>query len=507
MSEKEKKSNDRNGNGVNRRDFLKGVATTPAVGAFAYAAYRKSAEESESRADTLGFDPVRTPMDADEVRSQTAPSANDAIQVGVIGVGIRGKQLMKAAGFAASDQLRKGERLGTDGEEPLNIRVAGICDLFEDYTEWGVKASGGKAKRYKTYKEMLEAKDIDAVIVATPDHWHAPIVIDAARAGKHVYVEKCFTHNIPETFEAVKAVKENKVVFQLGHQHRQDSVHATAKEIVEKGLLGKVTLIQSWTNRNTPNGAWVYDIPENSGPHNVDWDQFVANRSKVPYDPKRFFRWRCYWDYGTGLSGDLLTHEWDAIDMIVGLGMPGTAVASGGIYYFKDGREVPDVFQVTFEYPQKDLTVVYSATLANAWRRGKLLLGDDATMDLTDGIQVYADRNSRRYAEKIKSGEIEVDKPIVSYLQGAGRQLEAVTSPTQRWTIEKGLLYTFTRGGRTVNTAYLHIRNWLDVIRNGGRTDCNEDIAFNEAVTAHMATISFKEGRRVRWDKELQQVV
>lgn len=511
MSEKnnEKKKNDeKSNNGLNRRDFLKGVATTPAIGAFAYATYKKGREESRARVDTLGFDPAGAPGEGDNAPATLSTrSPNNTVNIGVIGVGIRGKQLMGAAGFAQPDQLGRNERLGTDGQEPLNIRITGICDLYEPYLEWGVKAAGGTAKSYKNYLEMLGAQDVDAVMIVTPDHWHAPIVMDAARAGKHVYVEKCFTHNIPETFEAVKTVKQNKVVLQLGHQGRSSDIHARAKEIVDKGLLGKVTLIQTFTNRNNPNGAWVYDIPKEAGPRNIDWEQFTGKGPKRELDLKRFFRWRCYWDYGTGLSGDLLTHEWDAVDMVMNLGIPASAVASGGIYYYKDGREVPDLFQVTYEYPDRDLTVIYNATLANAWRRGKLFMGSDATMDLTNGVMVYADRNSQRYGEKIQSGEIEVERPIVSYMQGAGRRLEAVTSPTQQWTIEKGLLYSFTRRGGVVNTAYLHIKNWLEAIREGTRANCNEDVAFNEAITAHMATLSFKEGRRVRWDAARQEVV
>lgn len=509
MSGKENKNhNDKKKNGLNRRDFLKGVATTPAIGVFAYSAYVKGKEESEARVDLLGFDPARTPMDEAPAVRASALSPNDAINVGFIGIGIRGKQLMKAAGFARPGQLGKNEKLGTEGQDPLNIRVAGICDLYQPYLEWGVEASGGTALAYHHYKKMLESKDIDAVIIATPDHWHAPITADAARAGKHVYVEKCFTHNVPETFEVVQAVKENRIALQLGHQGRSSDVHATAREVVEKGLLGKITLIQTFTNRNTPNGAWVYRIPDGAGPHNIDWEQFLGSGPRREFDLKRFFRWRCYWDYGTGLSGDLLTHEWDAADLIMGgLGIPAAATASGGIYHFKDGREVPDVFQAVFEYPDRDLTLVYNATLANAWRREKLFMGTDGTMDLTSGVMVYADRNSERYKPMIQKGEIEVDKPIISYMQGEGRKLEAVTSPTQRWTIEKGLLMSFRRGGGTVNTAYLHVRNWLDAIRNGTRPSCHEDVAFREAITAHMATLSLKEGRRVRWDSERREIV
>jgi len=138
--------------------------------------------------------------------------ANDTVRVGVIGAGKRGQGLMIAAGFAQPDQLRASQRLGTDGQPPLGIRITAISDIYDAHAEWGRRAAGGGAQRYRQYQELLASKEVDAVVIATPDHWHAPMVVAAARAGKHIYVEKCFTHNIPETFEAVRAVKENKIV-------------------------------------------------------------------------------------------------------------------------------------------------------------------------------------------------------------------------------------------------------------------------------------------------------
>jgi hypothetical protein len=316
-------------------------------------------------------------------------------------------------------------------------------------------------------------------------------------------------------------------------------------EVVAKGLLGKITLIQCYTNRNSRNGAWVYDIPKEhgpmsaaSGPRNVDWDQYVANATQRPYDPNRFFRWRCFWDYGTGLSGDLLTHEMDVINMVMNLGIPATCVASGGVYYHKEyqtlmtakgepidsdlypvpegavprpdvpilRREVPDVFQATYEWPDKDLTVVYNATLANEDERGQIYMGDEAWMDLTDGVNVFADPQSKLYKKLIQSGKVRLREPMITYRDVGGKGIEAITSATSQWTISKGLLYTY-RQGRMVNTSYLHLKNWIDHIRdNSTNTMCNIDDGFQEAITAHMATMSLVKGCRVRWDADNQQV-
>src|SRR5262249_17246032 len=153
--------------------------------------------------------------------------------------------------------------------------------------EWALHAAGTGAKRFRTHQELLASRDVDAVIVATPDHWHAPIVVAAARAGKHVYVEKCFTHAITETLEAVRAVKAAKIALQLGHQRRQNATYAAAREVVSRGALGQVTLVQTFSNRNSPNGAWVYPIPAEAGPHNIDWAQFLGPAPKRPFDADR----------------------------------------------------------------------------------------------------------------------------------------------------------------------------------------------------------------------------
>ena len=339
---------------VVRRDFLKGMAAAPALATLGTGAWARTAEADRS---ILG--------------------SNDRIQVGVIGVGKRGQGLMISAGFAQPSQLEgRRQRLGTEGQAPLDIRIAAICDIYDSYADWGVTAAGQGARRYRTHQELLASKEIDAVIIATPDHWHAPMAGAAAHAGKHIYLEKCFTHQVPETFELLRAVKESKVVLQLGHQRRSGSLYSMARDVIQKNLLGKITLIQTFSNRNTANGAWVYAIPPDAGPHNIDWEQFLGNAPKRSFDLDRFFRWRKYWDYGTGLLGDLFSHEWDGVDVAMnGLGMPATAVASGGVYFWKEKREVPDVLQVVYEYPERDLTLVYNATQASSFPRGPLYMG------------------------------------------------------------------------------------------------------------------------------------
>ena len=539
MSEEKKK-------GIGRRDFLKAAATTPVVGAFAYSVHKKGQHDEVAREEifSLGKETSGTNPNILKRNYQRKASANDRIKIGFIGIGGRGNNHMYNCGFWPEDEETP---RGLEETEVLNLECTAVCDLYEPNLELAVKNSRGTAKIYRTYQELLAEADVDAVLIATSDNAHAPIAIAAAEAGKHVYVEKCMTRTIEEAFALRDAIKKAGVIFQLGHQNRNSNRYDSAMEVVDKGYLGHINLIQCYTNRNSPSGAWCYNVPKEhgtldaaSGARNLDWKQYQAMTPNPdrPYDPNRFFRWRCYWDYGTGLSGDLLTHELDVINMVMNLGIPATCTASGGIYYFKEfqtwmtaegepissntyplpagaqlrpdvpvcRREVPDLFQVTYEWPDKDLTVVYNATLANEFGRGQIYFGDEGTMDVTHGVDVYADSESKLYRDLIKSGKVRLDEPMVSYRNVAGKGIEAITSATARWTVAKGLLYTY-RGGRMVSTTYLHLKNWVDHIRdNNHDTMCDIDGGFQEAITAHMSTMSLLKGCRTRWDPVNQKV-
>ena len=244
--------------------------------------------------------------------------------------------------------------------------------------------------------------------------WHAPMAIEAAKAGKHVYVEKPPTHKILETYDLFDTVKKTGITLQLGHQFSQTESYGKVRELIRKNVLGPVPLVQTNTNRNSPNRAWQYPIHENASLRNIDWDMFPGNVPKIPFNKDLFFRWCKYWAYGTGLSGDLLTHDYDAINQILDFGIPKYVTASGGIYFFKDGREVPDIFNVLFEYPDRDLPFQYRATLANEYYRPNVITGHDATMEVGNTITVYADRRSTRYAYRIGDGTIDLELPAVS---------------------------------------------------------------------------------------------
>jgi predicted dehydrogenase len=514
--------------GMARRDVLKALATVPVFGALGYTALRRRGLDTDERRrllNELGIEDEGAAVFS-ELETRTYP---DVIRVGIIGYGGEGESLVRSLGFAHPDwfdELREAKledpydtRLEEWLEqENLNVELTAVCDLFDVRSDRAVTAStqpirpGGDtrqlapAKRYRHYEELLAAPDVDAVIIATPDHWHSRITVAAAEMGKHVYCEKCMTRTEEEVWPMAEAVKSSGIVFQLGHQNRQMESHERARQVIEKGILGPVTLVETTTNRNDPWGAWVWDIHEQGNPRTIDWEQFQeAAANKVPFSLERFFRWRCWYDYGTGLSGDLLSHEYDAINQVLDLGIPNSATASGGIYFFKDGRDVPDVWQAVFEYPDRDLTLVYSATLANGYQRGIRMMGHDATMEVGEHLSVTADGLSTRYAEMLEEEILRTDRPMLTYQSGY-KGVDAVTTPTQEYFASRGLLFTY-RGGRRVSTYYLHLREWLNCIRDGGTPSCNIDRGIEEAITCHMATKSYLEGRRVYWDPIERKIV
>lgn len=523
---KNKKDNkpEKSGGKIGRRDLIKALATVPVAGALFYGLYKKNrytkllqyniAEHVDLGADAKTYKPV--------------DKNSKKVRIGIIGYGIRGKQLARAAGFAHPKYIDKlisqHEEDYTNNrykyfleQEDLNIEIKGVCDIFDTYSEEARETAaninregvGGQMnslpQRFKNYKELIHSDDIDAVIIAAPDHWHGPMTIEAAKAGKHVYCEKPLTWTVAETFEVRKVIKETGVVFQLGHQGRQTESYYKAKKAIQKDVLGNVNLIEVTTNRNSPNGAWVYPIHEDANPNTIDWKQFIGQAPWHDFSLERFFRWRCWWDYSTGLSGDLLTHEYDAMNQILDLGIPNSASSSGGIYHFKDGRTVPDVLHTIFEYPDKDLSFMYSASLASNRKRGRTVMGNDAFMELGTTMNIYADSGSIRYKEKIKSGMIDLDIPIYSF-DPSRKQPDAITSATEKYFAGRGLLYTY-RGGKRFDTTHLHIKEWLEGIRTGSQCSCNIDVAFEEAITAHMGTKAYKENRTVYWDPKKEEII
>lgn len=501
-----------------RRDALKGLIGLPLAGGILWGAMVESNQRETSRKEILEYLNVNA-----KKPEPVGDMTGDPLRIGIIGFGGRGSHLIRLLGFATKNWIEGAEKQKDQPrlkafleQENLNVKLTGVCDPFSVRTEEAV-ADFPDCKVFRNHEEMIASSDIDAVIIATPDHWHAPIAIAALQANKHVYVEKPMTHNIAETYALRDAARNSKAVFQVGHQHRQTLSFLTAQNVIERGLLGHVNLVTTNTNRNSDTGAWQYNIHEKASPSTINWDQFLGNAPRVPFNKEHFFRWRKWWAYGSGLSGDLLSHDYDRINCVLDMGMPQSIMATGGIYTHNDGREVPDVFNVCMEYPEfstgssrgkgleKGMTFMYSATLGNSFNRGTLFMGHDGTMELGNTLTIWADRSSTKYKDLLKSGKMTTDAPIYAY-NPMSEQVDGVTSATSKYFADKGLLWTY-RDGRRVDSAMLHLREWLSAIRNGTAVSCGIDEGFEEAMTSHMAGVSWKAGRRVEWDAAKEEII
>lgn len=410
----------------------------------------------------------------------SARSPNDRLGIACIGVGTRGHELLRLV----------------QADPKADVRV--ICDLYKGNIE--------RAKKLCTYPDVrivpewekaVQAPDVDAVIIATPDFWHAPMTIAAAKARKDIYVEKGWCTRLSEAKAMRKAVKANNVVMQLGHHYNSEPTYHKAREIYHSGQLGKVTTVRTYIDRAGPTPMWKFytaynitEMPKDAGPETIDWARFIANAPKRPFDAERFFTWRCWWDYGTGIAGDLMSHLWDGVNMIAGMGIPETAVAQGGIYFWKGDRDVPDTWHVIFDYPKQDLSVTFGCDF-HSTHVGEIthILGREKTLEVSPQF-------CRTFeAEWKPENRDKAAQARRALAQSLGISPADIPTPPD---------YSFKRGELTVSS---HMQDFLDCVRSRQAPRCGVDRAFEEAVTIAMAVETYRRGRKVHWEPAKEEIV
>jgi predicted dehydrogenase len=270
-----------------------------------------------------------------DARSQTQTvSPNDRIQIALIGAGGQGM-----------------------GDTRTALRVPGVelvaaADVYDGRLTRSKEIWGPSIFTTRDYREVLSRPDVDAVIVATPDHWHSRICIDAMKAGKDVYVEKPMVQHASEGLPIVQTEKSTSRILQVGSQRVSSIIYAKARELYKSGAIGPLNMVEAWINRNSAMGAWQYTIPPDASPQTVDWDRFIGHAPKRPFEAIRLFRWRNYRDYGTGIPGDLFVHLFSGIHYVLDSLGPTRIMATGGLRYWNDGRDVPDVMLGLYDYPK-----------------------------------------------------------------------------------------------------------------------------------------------------------
>ncbi len=528
----EQKQKDKENKKISRRDVLKSISTMPLLGVFAYD-FWKSKVKDKIKNKVVNIN-LGLPEQKIDVQKNTN-NKKDVVKIGIIGVGSRGTALLKALGFyepnSFNNLYEKSKKNNKSAKRKietyrnqanLNVKVIGICDVFDlraekgiNIASKGIQPSGESSnirgvKRYLRYQDLLANPEIDAVIIATPDFHHAHMIIDAVNAGKHVYCEKAMTLTENELHKVYAEVKKSGVVFQLGHQNSKNETFKKGREIIDRNLLGKVTLIETTTNRNSKWGAWIRHLDANGKPKpgslkTIDWKQWLGNTPKVPFSIERYYGWARWFAYDTGLAGQLFSHEVDAINQIMGFGIPKTVTSSGGIYFYKEPRDMPDTFQSVLEFPDREFTMLYSATLANSRSRGRVFMGHDASMEVGSNLRLIANKDSTQYKTKIENGLIDPSKPFYTYPESK-TNIDAISSATEKYYAERGLIDTKV-ANKNIDITHLHIKEWIDVIRNGGTTGCDIEKAFQDTVAVLMVHKSYVENRKVEWDPVKRRIV
>ena len=298
---------------------------------------------------------------------------NDQVNIAVIGMGIMGFN-----------------NLATAMQIP-GVKLIGVCDLYSGRLDHAKEKYGKEIFTTKNYKEILDRQDVDAVIIATSDHWHDRISIEAMNKGKHVYCEKPMVHKIEEAAAVIETQKKTGKVFQVGSQGVSSIVTAKAKEILESGTIGDLVLVETWNDRQGGSGAWQYSIPTDANAGTVDWENFLGDAPKIPYDPVRFFRWRNYQDYGTGIAGDLFVHLFSTLHAVTSSKGPNRVYSTGGLRYWKDGRDVPDIMGALLDYPATDKHAAFNLQMrvnfvdGGGGGGGQRLVGTDGVIILSGG--------------------------------------------------------------------------------------------------------------------------
>jgi predicted dehydrogenase len=395
-------------------------------------------------------------------------SPNSTLGVACIGVGTRGHELLRQV------------------QEVPNTEVRVICDLYQANIKRAKElAKNPNAKIVREWEKAIADPDVDAVIIATPDFWHAPMAVAAAQAKKDIYVEKGLCKNLAEAKKMRKAVQDNKVVLQLGHQYNSLPAFIKAREIYRSGELGKVPMIRTYIDRTNAYPEWQFygnyeknEMPKDAGPDTIDWDRFIANATKRPFDAKRFFLWRYWWEYGNGIAGDLMSHLWDSVNMVAGMGIPESAVTQGALYTWHDGRDVPDIWNVLFDYPKQELALSFHCTF-NSKHVGEMAqyLGRDKTLEVGPRYcNTFTAEWKPEYMEKLRQSGGNV-KPDFAF-------------------VEKGW-----------PSGEDHMRNFIDCVRSRELPRCHVGRAFEEAVTIMMSVEAYRREKKVRWNPEKEEIV
>jgi predicted dehydrogenase len=404
--------------------------------------------------------------------------ANERVNIALIGCGGRGKAVAKLM------------------REVPNVDFVAVCDVYDPRTDEAKEWGGPQCKAFRDFRKVLEMKEVDAVLIATPDHWHAIPAVLACQAEKDVYLEKPVGHNIREGRLVIDAARKYKRIVEIGIQHRSAPHYREVQEIIKSGALGPIHFVRIWNYVNMhPNG--IGKVDNSDPPPGADWDFFLGPAPYVPFNKNRFvntYRW--FWDYGGGLVTDFGVHRFDSMHQVMGVDAPRTVSASGGRFAITDGCETPDVVQVTYEYP--GFVMSYEATLLNSFGTGLRTAGKryyqaKGEWDRPHGEAFYG-ANGTLFSDRL-GYEVFPEPRMTSGPGAVGRNERVEGHRTER------------REAAGTDRTDLHVKDFIECVRTRRKPVADAEAGHRASTVAHLGNIAYRTGRKLRWDSAKEEIV
>ncbi len=415
--------------------------------------------------------------------STPAPrSPNDSIQLALIGAGIQGQGDTKTA-------------LQVPG-----VKLVAVADCYDGRLTHAKELWGPDLFTTRDYREILARKDVDAVLIATPDHWHKQAAVDALGAGKDVYLEKPMIHIYPDGPEIIDAARRSHQIIQIGSQRVSSIVYAKAKELLASGAIGKLNMVTARWDRNSAIGAWDYSIPLDASTETCDWPRFLGTAPKIPFSAERFFQWRKWKDYGSGVAGDLFVHLFSGTHFITGAHGPTRAMATGAIRFWKDGRDADDVLLALFDYPEGfNLSLHVNFVDGGEESEGFLFTGSEGLMEIAGNtvtvtrtplesepgytVSTFADAMQKEYIEQYRK-----KYPITHPSGPPAQEIQTFAAP-------KGY-----------SDSYDHFHNFFNSVRSRQPVVEDATFGFRAAGAALLSNLSAERGSVVHWNPETMKL-
>jgi len=445
-----------------------------------------------------------------------APSRRDFLKAAAVGSVTAVPTLLHAYELQPQTQTGGGERvrlalIGAGGQGSSDTRSAlrvpgvelvAVADVYDGRLARAKEVWGDQVVTTRDYREVLARPDVQAVIIGTPDHWHARIATEAMRAGKDVYVEKPMVQKIEEGAGIVATMNETRRILQVGSQRVSSIAYAKARELYRSGTIGELNMVEAWINRNSALGAWQYTIPPDASPQTVDWDRFLGSAPKRPFEAVRVFRWRNYRDYGTGIPGDLFVHLFTGIHYVLDAIGPTRVMATGGLRFWNDGRDVPDVMLGLYDYPKRATHPAFTLALrvnfadGSGGSEGFRFIGSDGVLSIA-GQTVTLSRKPRA-----KEPGYSIDTFPAAMQQKILEDYRARYPPQNTLSETGDEVYAAPPG---YSDQYDHFVTFINAVRT--RTPVIEDatFGFRAAAPALLSNDSYFEGTQIAWNPETMQ--